>query len=174
MSRVAYVYGQNYNGPGPQGGPGPLYSHQHGYQGSASNLVAASLGSSQNSAQYYAGAQGGSQYSQNSQVNPSPYLQYNRDIQSLYKRQKKQLIVDGQVHPYQVKLPRINNQADQRGSQGMGANGSRLLPPLPAAQSQSSSTSGGMMIARSQQLAANTLNATPPAYQPSQQAVLKN
>lgn len=41
-------------------------------------------------------------------------------------------MVDGQVHPYQVKLPRISNNAGERNS-NMGANGSRLLPPLPTA-----------------------------------------
>jgi len=55
-------------------------------------------------------------------------------------------MADGQVHPYQVKLPRIGPNANDRNA-GISGNSSRLLPPLP---NQKQNNQGGMMVGRSQ------------------------
>ena len=114
ISRVALVYGQNGTN---SGGSLPRQGTQDSQGISQGN--AGGYGYSGN---YNGGGITPSYYyaHNNSQNNnppqqPSPYLQYTRDIQNLYRRQK-QLQGHGQNQESRVNLPRINNSRDITGT----------------------------------------------------------
>ena len=93
------------SGPGSQGGG-------YGYSGSYSGGGI--------TPSYYYGR--GTEQAQSQQ--PSPYLQYTRDIQNLYRRQKQLQGADSRMN-----LPRINNQREVV-AQSNSMN--QKLPPIAA------------------------------------------